>query len=346
MKTKRSPSGCRLRGAAGEVSARRAPQERAKKRTKEGRLDMAIGKMSRRQFLGTAAVVAGAAALPSLLDVTPAVANPSLTLPASIGPIPDASWTQLDATGLARQAYEIYKGVRAPHSACCEASYWPIVAELGNRFPTTWGTIPTGLFNYGGGGVNAWGCICGIPNGGSALLSQIGATTAMKDTFMTWYETTALPTNAAYLDYTSGTWTPGGTATAGWGPFVSPPANTLVVPFNNIPKSVAKALLCHTSLTRWRAAADAYMTSLGYDIQRDRCAKLCYDCVYYLATMINAWKASGNGAFTDQVTADASTAGCRNPSCHGGPVVSPTCPTTAQGLMECTSCHSLNNQLP
>lgn len=298
---------------------------------------MAIDNITRRKFLGgTAAAVVGAAALPYLAGVSTAAATPAITFPLAID---TGGWTPLDAKALARQAYEIYKGVRPGHSACCEASYWPIVGELANRYPTTWGLVPMGMFNYGGGGVNSWGSICGIPNGGSALLSQIGATTAMKDTFMTWYETTALPTNATYLDYATSTWTPGGSATAGWGPFVGTPANTLVIPFNNIPKSVGKAVLCHISLTRWRVAADKYMTSLGYDIQKDRCAKLCYDCVYYLATMINSWKAGGT--FVDTLTPDATTSGCRNASCHGGPVVSDTCPTTAMGLMECTSCHSL-----
>ena len=43
----------------------------------------------------------------------------------------------------------------------------------------------------------------------------------------------------------------------------------------------------------WRAAADRWLTVVGVDTQTDRCAKLCYDSVYYLATLINTWKAGG-----------------------------------------------------
>ena len=296
---------------------------------------MAIDMISRRKFLGgTAAAVAGAAALPYIVGVPSAPATPSITFPLAI-----PTWTPLDPKALARQAYEIYKGKWTGHSACCEATYWPIVGVLASRFPTTWGLIPMGMFNYGGGGVNAYGSICGCPNGGSALLQQIGATTAMKMNFMWWYEKTALPSNAAYLDYATGTWTPGGTATGGWGPFVGTPSNQMAVPFNNCPNSVAKEILCHVSLTRWRAAADRWLTVVGVDTQVDRCAKLCYDSVYYLATLINTWKAGGT--IDGSVSPDASATGCKNPSCHGGPVVSADCPVTAQGSMQCSGCHSL-----
>lgn len=295
---------------------------------------MAIESISRRQFVGGAAAVVGVAALPSIMDATPAAATPSITFPLSIDP-----WTPLDPKALARMAFELYKGKYTGHSACCEATYWPIVSVLATRFPSTWGLIPMGMFNYGGGGVNGYGNICGTPNGASALLQQINATTAMKMNFMAWYEKTALPSNACYEDFATGTWTPGGNATAGWGPSLSTPSNQLATPFNNVPKSVAGGTLCHISLTKWRQAADAWLLSMNADTQSDRCGKLCYDSVFYLATLINTWKAGGT--IDGSVSADASATGCKNPSCHGGPVVDANCPVTAQGSMKCSSCHSL-----
>jgi hypothetical protein len=299
---------------------------------------MELDKMSRRQFLGGAAVLGVAAALPSALTATPAFATPAITFPLASD---TGGWVPLDPKACARQALEIYRGKWAGHSACCEATYWPIVGVFAARFPTTWGLVPAGMFNYGGGGVNAYGSICGCPNGASALLSQIGATTAVKMNFMSWYEKTALPTNAAYTDFASGTWTPGGSATGGWGLTFGTPSNQLATPLDNIPKSAAGEILCHVSLTKWRAAADKWTGVLQQDAQSERCAKLCYDAVFYLATLINSWKA---GATIDgSVSPAASATGCKNPSCHGSSPLAECDAVTAQGSMNCAPCHSLSS---
>jgi len=66
---------------------------------------MAMNKLSRRQFLGGAAVVAGAAALPIISSVAPATATPATGFPGLLTP-----WVAIDATAAARRGYEIYKG--------------------------------------------------------------------------------------------------------------------------------------------------------------------------------------------------------------------------------------------
>ena len=69
-----------------------------------------------------------------------------------------------------------------------------MIGQLALNFPTTvYNDVPKGSFNYGGGGVNAWRSICGGPNGGSALLAQMGAPTNVKDEYMAWYEKTTPP---------------------------------------------------------------------------------------------------------------------------------------------------------
>ncbi len=67
---------------------------------------MEIDKLSRRQFLGGAAAIVGAAVLPAITNVTPAMAmqGQTQTLPGTI-----TNWI-LDPLAAARQAYEIYKG--------------------------------------------------------------------------------------------------------------------------------------------------------------------------------------------------------------------------------------------
>lgn len=204
-------------------------------------------------------------------------------------------------------------------------------------FPATWGLIPKGLMNFGSGGVNSYGSVCGVPLGAQALLRQMGAGpgSAVTNNLFVWYEKTYLPTNACYIDYRSGTWAPTTTKFVGkaWGGTGCP------IPTNNVPKSKSQSVLCHVSLTKWRAAADSYMAATGVDGTSDRCGKLCYDMGFYVANLLNQWKANP-ASVVGALSADASSAGCKQSTCHGGPVVSETCPTSAMGNMKCTPCHT------
>ena len=216
-----------------------------------------------------------------------------------------------------------------------------MIGQLAANFPgSLWDLVPKGSFNYGGGGVNAWRSICGGPNGGSALLAQLGAPTSVKDEYNAWYERNAFPSNAAYEDYASGTWTPGGLATAGWGTA----SNQLIPPRDNAPTSKPKSLLCHASHARWITAAGgengAWITSAPAAnggpaaAGADRCSKLVYDCVYKLCTLINDWKAGTlpSGALDPS----AQATGCMNPSCHAGTAAA----VEVAGKTKCTeSCH-------
>jgi hypothetical protein len=199
-----------------------------------------------------------------------------------------------------------------------------VIGQLAANFPgSTWDSIPKGSFNFGGGGVNSWGSICGGANAGGALLAQLGAPTQIKDEFFRWYETTAIPSNAAYLDSTTG----GGS----WAAFVAP--------LNNAPKSKAESLLCHASLTRWTEAAGGntgYWFAEGGNAS-DRCAKLVYDCVFELATLINNWKAGQPYTSLGVLDVSATAAGCMNPSCHADGA---SAALRSRGKTTCTTgCH-------
>lgn len=61
--------------------------------------------ISRRQFCSGAAVVAAASVVPVFSSVAPAVATPTAVFPQ---PTPD--WVPLDATAIAREAYEMECG--------------------------------------------------------------------------------------------------------------------------------------------------------------------------------------------------------------------------------------------
>jgi hypothetical protein len=199
-----------------------------------------------------------------------------------------------------------------------------VIGQLAANFPASvYNQIPKGTFNYGAGGVNAWRSICGGPNGGSALLAQLGAPTAVKDEFNAWYERNMFPSNAAYDDYASGTWT-----------------LTVTAPLSGAPQAKPGGLLCHQSHGKWLKAAGgedgawvkkfASTTAAG----GDRCSKLVYDCVYKLCTLINDWKAGTLP--TGALDPSATTAGCMVAGCH----VAPDAAVEVAGKMKCTdSCH-------
>jgi hypothetical protein len=56
--------------------------------------------------------VVGAAVLPAITNVTPAVAAPSLAIP-----IPHTPWIPLDPKAAGRLGWEVYKGKHAPQAA-------------------------------------------------------------------------------------------------------------------------------------------------------------------------------------------------------------------------------------
>jgi hypothetical protein len=294
---------------------------------------MANSKLSRRQFLGGTAAVAAASVLPAVTSAAPALATPE-------GTFPDASVkaglaaTPLDPEALARQGYEIYKGFHAGQSACCEATYWPVLGALAERFPDSmYSKIPKGLFNFGGGGVNAWRSICGSPNGGAAMLKIVTGNGNVIDEYLTWYERTAFPSNDTYTSFAKGDWT------------IPDPAK---YPKNKAPMAVPKGILCHASLGRWTEAAGGLngawvKTQFAGNLDlaaSDRCGKLVFDCVYKLTQLVNDWAAD----VIPTPTLDPAVGTCLTSGCHGGaggydPLVI-ECAPSVKGKMKCDeACH-------
>ena len=179
-----------------------------------------------------------------------------------------------------------------------------------------------GIMNCGSSGVNGTGLACGNPLSSLILLQMMGAPQNVRDHIVRWFENTYLPTNQAYEDFRSGTWTAAGAGFSG--------SNS---PLNNAPKVKPETMTCHGAHTRWKAAAGSWIAVHGADrANHDRCRKSTYATVHHLVEIINTWKAGGavSGAL------DPGIATCRTPACHGG-----TYPTGgASGKMKCAPCHS------
>ena len=204
-----------------------------------------------------------------------------------------------------------------------------MIGQLAANYPgSVYDQMVRGSFNYGAGGVAAWRSLCGVPNGGMAMLTQIGAPAKVKDEYFAWYERTPFPTNAAYEDWAAGGWT------------------VTTAPKDNAPSAVPKSLLCHASHGRWLEAAGgpegAWVTTqfAGNVVTAgaDRCSKLVYNCVYKLCELINAWMAATPVLPTAAL--DPSVAACM--TCHAGGYDAATdqCVPEVTGKMKCDeSCH-------
>lgn len=176
-------------------------------------------------------------------------------------------------------------------------------------------------FQFGSGGIGSTGAQCGNFIAAGAVLNQMGAANSMILHFLRWFETTPLPTNAAYIDYRGGTWTP----TLGWG------GSGMPIPLNNAPKVASETTTCHGAHTKWKVAASSWLKAMGAGANTDRCGKTTYDTAYKLATMINLWKAG-----TAPTAPADPTASCFQPgACHN------VYPETGVGTNKiyCTPCH-------
>jgi len=263
--------------------------------------------MSRRKFLTKAGTLAGAAAVSSLAFVgNPSTAEAAVT--ALPWPYPTDPTLQPDPETLARRAYEIYYA-----AGCAEATWWPIVEALSVGNLTTWGTLPKNVFKFGGGGVSAWGTICGTLNGSAAIIAMTGAPTKITDEVMQYYAETPLPTNG--IDKA---------VRAGWTPNPFPPMATVPAALVNVPTSTAHSQLCHASLSQWTMTTG---TADGGREQKDRCAKACHDMVLKTTTLLNAYFANSSHVLPLGAL-DASIATCQT-----------TCHSPAKTKMACDSCH-------
>jgi hypothetical protein len=214
-----------------------------------------------------------------------------------------------------------------------------VIGQLAENYPDSgWAKIATGSFAFGSGGIGGTGAQCGNYIGAGAVLNQMGLGGATAH-FLRWFENTAIPTNAAFIDYRSGDWTPTATnpaKTATWGGGTGMP-----IPLNNAPKVKPQTTTCHGAHTKWKVVASSWLKAKGAGANQDRCGKTTYDSVYKLCTMINEMKAAGTTTLA--APPDAVVNGCRTAGCHAivpGDPVSGYPATGVSGVITCQPCHS------
>ena len=137
-----------------------------------------------------------------------------------------------------------------------------VLGALADRAGEPFRSFPIEMMRFGDGGVGGWGSVCGVVNGGSALIGLFHNEEAKQKReeliaeFCTWYETTNLPTFEP--------------ANPQWADEAEP--------------SVADSVLCHISTTRWCQASGHEAFSMA---KKERCRRLAADGAMRIVEVLN-----------------------------------------------------------
>jgi hypothetical protein len=109
---------------------------------------------------------------------------------------------------------------------CMYGAFEAIAGATAEQLGEPYTSFPFGLFEYGAGGIQGWGTICGALNGAAAAFKVLSKDPGpLTDALFTWYERAALPD-----------------------------VKLEKAKYPNV-ASVAGSPLCHTSISRWCQAA-------------------------------------------------------------------------------------------
>jgi hypothetical protein len=218
-----------------------------------------------------------------------------------------ADWTyvRLDPRVVAEQAYRMY-----PQGNCMYAVVGSVITELANQVGEPFRSFPFQMMRYGASGLGGWGSLCGVVNGGAALIGLFRNGQQDKEReellaeFCLWYETTALPTYE--------------------------PAESQVT--DPIDASVAGSVLCHISVDRWCKTNGCE----AFSPQRsERCRRLSTDGVLKVVELLNR----DAGEPRDFLDISAETHACIE--CHGR-----NSRRDALAKMNCVTCHQFDTEHP
>lgn len=229
-----------------------------------------MSEMSRRKFLVGAGLATGAIAAAGAGIVKPDAAEAAYTAL----PWPYAT---LDLAVVKRRGYDAYFV-----GGCMYATASALLDTLIENVGSPWDSIPKDMFKYGGGGIAAWGTLCGALNGAAWVIQACAGanvTPVLNDLYQ-WYTGFAFPSkdHDAYAAYT------------------------------NQKTTVSNSPLCHASSSKWSYTAKKTINS--YE-RKDRCAKLAGDVAAKTAELLNAVKAGTYATTFVQPNADCS-------GCHVG----------------------------
>jgi hypothetical protein len=270
---------------------------------------MNMATASRRDVLASLGLLAGSA-------LASGCGQPNFLEPVASGdePNPDDSppasrqcwtYTKLDAAAVAETAYRIY-----PDGGCMYAVVGSVISTLAEEVGEPFRSFPIAMMRYGDGGIGHWGSLCGIINGGAALIGLFQSEKAkeVRESQITelcvWYETSSLPKYEP--------------AEPQWADEAKP--------------SIAGSVLCHVSMSRWCEVSGCGVFSMD---RKERCRRLATDGAVKVVDILNR-RLSGESEFrktTRQVRA------CTE--CHG-----PQEQADAMVQMNCATCHQFEDEHP
>jgi len=214
-------------------------------------------------------------------------------------------YVRLDPAAVAKTAYRMY-----PEGGCMYAMVGSVVGTLAERVGEPFRSFPFEMMRYGKGGVGDWGSLCGVVNGGAALIGLFHNEKAkeQREELVTelcvWYETTPLP------EYPSD-----GSV---WAPEAKP--------------SIAGSVLCHMSVARWSEVSGC--RAFGIE-KKERCRRLTADGARKTVEILNR-KLEDKCKFAGLTPEVKSCV-----DCHGKKERA-----DAMGKMNCSACHKFEKKHP
>ncbi len=252
---------------------------------------MTEDRLSRRDVLGAAGVIAAGAAFMGLGGALPRAEAKAAEMEKWPWP-----YVKLDPAETAELAYNEWYRV-----FCGAAVISSVFSQLKNKVGEPYASFPSDAFIFLEGGMSGWGTICGS-NAGANIVTNliIGPRTSGSETGMLmgsemlqWYSDAELPT-------------------------FNPKEPKVKV---EMPRTVSNSPLCHISVGKWMKAADK---SLGSPERRDRCARVTGSVAYHLVELLNDWK---DGKYQTKGTIPSKSYGITAQSncteCHGSNVPTP-----------------------
>jgi hypothetical protein len=232
-------------------------------------------------------------------------------------PVPDApplpwKWVELDPLDAGRRAYRLY--FDPVRGGCGSGSYLGILSLLKEKVGYPWTTLPDMLMSHAAAGYGGHGTLCGSLGGASCIINLVAYGLGEKgqifrqmiDRLFYWYAIQDFPTDR-FDDISA---MPGQIRVKAMSP------------------------LCHTSVSKWALAAGEEVTSKA---KKERCAKVCGECVYIVVHAMNEYFA---GRWTPPRWEPSE--GIKHCiECHGPDDMWHTKPSLnhQQGHMECLMCH-------
>lgn len=215
------------------------------------------------------------------------------------------NYAELDPAVVAARAYDLY-----PEGSCMYALVGGIITTLADKVGEPFRSFPLEMMRYGAGGIGHWGSVCGIVNGGSAMLGLFQSEKDPEERehliteFCTWYETTPLPRYEP--------------AEPRWS--------------DEAASCVPGSILCHVTISNWCEATgrEAYCME-----KKERCRRTTADGAIKVVDILNRKSA---GAFeTPKLASDVQACvNCHGKEGRGDPLAK----------MNCASCHEVEEKHP